>query len=134
MALYETEKEKRYFNMDKQGRIALTAELCDLCNYTSGMKVWFAWEDEMTFRLVPEDNLTTDMKLIASARLDEKKRLFVPKAIREHYTGEALVYGKLDESYIFISFFERVNATADLITRLIEKQEQLIKLLADQQG
>lgn len=120
--------------MDKQGRIALTAELCDLCNYTSGMKVWFAWEDEKTFRLVPEDDLTTDMKLIASARLDEKKRLFVPKVIREHYTGEAIVYGKLDESYIFISFFERVNATADLITRLIEKQEQLIRLLSDQQS
>ena len=88
----------------------------------------------MTFRLVPEDNLTTDLKLIASAQIDDKKRLFVPKSIREHYTGEALVYGKLDESYIFISFYERVNATADLVTRLIEKQEQLIKLLSAQQS
>ena len=107
--------------MDKQGRLSLTTELCDLCNYTSGMKVWFVWEDEKTFRLVPEEDVTGEDKLIASARLDDKKRLFVPKTIREHYTGEAMVYGKKDDSHIYVSFFERVN-------KLMKMQEQLAKI------
>jgi DNA-binding transcriptional regulator/RsmH inhibitor MraZ len=119
--------------IDKQGRINLTQELCELLNYTGGMKVWFVWEEESVFRLVPEADLCGDDKLIASARLDEKRRLFVPKSVREHYTSEAIVYGKSEDGYIYIRFLERVNATADLITRLIEKQEQLIKLLAEQQ-
>lgn len=118
--------------MDKQGRISLTAELCTLCNYTSGMTVWFVLEEENVFRLVPEEDVAGDDKLIASARLDEKKRLFVPKSIRGHYTDEAIVYGKKEDGYIYIRFFERASATADLITRLIKKQEELIQLLAEQ--
>lgn len=119
--------------IDKQGRINLTQELCELCNYTPNMKVWFVWEGENLYRLVPEDSLTGDMKLIASAKLDEKRRLFVPKAIREHYTNEAIVYGCKEDSYIYMDFMERTTATAGMIAKLIGKLEQLIKLLATQQ-
>ena len=117
--------------IDSQGRVNLSTELCEKCNYTSAMKVWFVREDDMTYRLVPEEDVCGDMQLIASTQMDQKKRVFVPKAIREHYTNEALVYGKMDESYIYIRFFERANATGKETSLLIKKVEELIKLIAE---
>ena len=95
--------------IDRQGRLNLTQKLCKLCNYTGLMKVWLVRENDKTFRIVPEDNLCTDMKFVASAIIDEKNRLIVPKAVRSHYTEETLVYGDAEEGFIYIRFFDRAQ-------------------------
>ncbi len=99
--------------IDKDGRLNLTHKLCQRCDYAKDMKVWFVMEED-AFRLVPPEDLTTFMKMIASAKIGEKNRITIPDAVRSHYTSAALAYGWPEENYIFVKFFDRAKNTRNI--------------------
>lgn len=92
--------------IDKQGRICLGQKLCEEFGYKVGSNLRFAYEGNGTYKLVkPEDISESDRLIRSGCKIQEKGcRICIPLEIRNIYSNNVVVYGKREDSCIYIEF------------------------------
>ncbi|MBQ8299470.1 MAG: hypothetical protein IJX99_06375 [Clostridia bacterium] len=89
------------YSIDKEGRLNIPDGLVELSIGLSTKKVVLADEGSCKFRLIPMEDIPDDAKIIAGPMtFDDKRRVILPKQLREKCSSAAEIYVMARKLYI----------------------------------